>query len=131
MFYCPRCGTELSLTLVLTEEIGKQDAGKRSRITPSPKGRIADFKIDRKSYMLSDQEVIDAAGSLKAADTIRRFYIELAHRDGEVKKYPIKQVVRTALWTKYPKEFEETNYFTSHRVRDILTKLGFAVKTTY
>ena len=130
MFKCPKCGTELSLTLVLADEIGKEDIRKGSGISIPPEGRTVNFRIDRKSYTLSAQEIIDVALSLKDAETIRKFYIELADKDGKVKKYPIKQVVRTALKRKYPKEFKETN-FTAHRARDILTKLGFAVKTTY
>ena len=54
MFKCPNCGVPLSLTLVQTEEVGKE-----SRIPTSPKEGIANFKIDRKSTAKFAQLIMD------------------------------------------------------------------------
>ena len=96
----------------------------------TPTGRQATFRIAGKLYSLCDRNVCEAAEALKYPETIRRYRVELPDGSGKIEAFPIKQVVRHALRTKYPDEFTET-YFTAHRARDILKKLGFAVKESY
>ena len=130
MFKCPTCGTKLALTVVVAEkgdEEGLPTAAKSPRV---PTGRIATFRIARNTYGLSDQDIYEAAKTLDYPETIRRYRVELPDRQGEIEEFPIKQVVRKALKTKYPKVFTEKN-FTAHRARDILRKLGFSVEESY
>ncbi len=123
MFNCPSCGAKLDLSLVLINDTNDTK-------TSPLKTCSANFKIDRKSYTLSDTDIFVSIQGIKSIDTIRRYYIEYTDGQGNIKKYPIKQIVRDALETNYPNKFTE-NYFTAHRARDILTKLGFEVKTQY
>lgn len=130
MFRCPKCGAELNIALVAVQTKDNNAADNSDKATPAPKGRLATFEIDRKRYTLSDQEVFEAAADLKYPETIRRYYVELPNDTGGTRRFPIKQVVRQALETKYPNKFTE-RYFTAHRARDILMKLGIPVKMIY
>jgi hypothetical protein len=130
VFKCPNCGTKLTLTLVVAEEGAEEGLPVPAKSPVAPTGRLATFRIASKSYSLSDQDIYQAAKTLDYPETIRRYCVELPDKRGKIEEFPIKQVVRKALKTKYPDEFTET-YFTAHRVRDILRKLGFAVKERY
>jgi hypothetical protein len=130
VFKCPNCGTKLALAVVVAEKGDEEGVPAPTRSPRVPRGRIATFRIAGNSYSLPDQDIYEAAKTLDYPDTIRRYWVELPDGKGEIEKFPIKQVVRKALRTKYPDIFSET-YFTAHRARDILRKLGFSVKESY
>ncbi|HEX9896576.1 MAG TPA: hypothetical protein VGA85_02820 [Dehalococcoidales bacterium] len=119
MYKCPNCGAELNLALVMD---------KGDTVNQITRARTANFQIKRITYNLSSQDIIEAAESLESQETIRKYYVELADREGKIQEFPIKQVVRKALKKINPSKFTE-DYFTAHRARDILKKLGFEVKT--
>lgn len=128
MLHCPRCGAKLNISLVLSN--GEDSPSSLIKTQPTTfRVRNATFRINFQSYSLSDNDVIVAAKS-EEPGTIQKFYVQLADGGGKVQEYPIKQVVRKALKTKYPEKFTEKG-FTAHRARDILTKLGFIVKQRY
>jgi hypothetical protein len=121
MFNCPSCRAELKLSLVLN----KYTNDTKPAIPTNPTPLIsANFEITGKSYILSNEDIFKSIEGVRSI--IRTYYIEARDRSNNVIEYPIKQVVRGALKTNYP-EFTEM-YFTAHRARDILRKLGFEVK---
>ena len=81
-------------------------------------------------YTLSDRDIVEAAASLERPDSILIYYVELPNREGVPLEFPIKQVVRRALKTKFADRFSEAG-FTAHRARDILRGLGFTVRRRY
>jgi len=117
---CPNCGVDL--TLKLTHEPGSKIAAT---------GNTVNFSINRTSCSLSDNDIIIAAKIVMSPDTIRGYYVELEDGMGVLREFPINQVVRKALEITNQnttiKDIED--YFTSQRAKNILTKLGFTVKT--
>jgi len=116
---CPNCGAELNLALVMEE---KKDGAKTSAI-----GKTYSFRIAGKPYSLSDGEIVQAGKDIAQPETIRDYYVELSDSNNIIQEYPVKQVVRKALHTKYTEKFSEI-HFNAQRARQILSKLGFTIK---
>lgn len=131
MLQCPNCGIKLTLALVAAEKGDDDGLSDTSKGPLAPTGRKATFRINKKSYTLSDQNIYEAAKNIDYPATIRRYYVELPDRKGASEEFPIKQVVRQALRAESPDAFTDETYFTAHRARDILKKLGFEVKERY
>jgi len=90
--------------------------------------------MNDKPYTLSDQDIIGAAAAIERPSTIQTYYVELPNSAGKFVEFPIKQVVREALRTRFPAKFsdeEDRKSFTAQRARDVLTGLGFIVKRRY
>ena len=83
------------------------------------------FIMGGNNYELSRDDIKMAAQRL-SADNPQKYRIRLKGKEGQEEVFPIKQVVREALSTKYQGYFNERG-FTAHRARDILRRLGFIV----
>jgi hypothetical protein len=127
---CPNCGIKLAFALVVAEKGDEESRPAPAKRLGVPTGRVATFRIAGKGYSLADQDIYGAAKNVDYPETIRRYSVKLPDKRGRIEEFPIKQVVRKALRTKYPNVFSE-KYFTAHRARDILRKLGFDVKENY
>ena len=125
MLTCPNCGSTLELAL--------RAAGGASRSTVhsdltslehSPNTSV-DFILAGRGYTLVREDIHGAARS-SYPSTIVKYSVYLPDFEGNERRFPIKQVVRQALQTRYSERFVEEN-FTAHRARDILRRLGFEV----
>jgi hypothetical protein len=133
MMICPNCGCELEIALISTthEQTTRPEvAGGQT----SAAERTKNFVMNGTRYTLSNRDIIDAAAALEHPDTIQMYLVELTNSVGKSVEFPIKQVVRQALRTRFPTKFtveEDRKSFTAQRARDVLTGLGFIVKRRY
>ena len=128
MLNCPNCGANLGLSLTL-EKMQSKD-GDSIDNTAIPKGNSIHFTMYSKHYVLNAEEILEAAQNLGYPGTIQRYFVVIPDKNGESQHYPIKRVVRKALKIKYPSEFKD-EFFHSGYAKNILSKLGFKVRTMY
>lgn len=129
--HCPKCGTELELSLTPARQDSVTPLRDLAGCPSLPARRNKNFVMNGKQYTLSDRDVLEAAATFERPETIRTYSVELPNREGSIQEFPIKQVVREALRTRFPEEFsdeEDKKSFTANRARDILTGLGFTVR---
>jgi len=132
--WCPNCKCELELTLILATREETPPRAVPSAGPLSPIGRTKNFVMNNKPYTLSDQDILGAAATLEHPGTIQTYYVELPNSAGKIVEFPIKQVVRQALRTRFSAKFsdeEDRKSFTAQRARDVLIGLGFMVKRRY
>ena len=129
---CPRCGVDLELSLIPTKREETQQPTVSGEGSLLPSERTKDFTLKGVRYTLSVQDILQSAAALQVRETITRYYVELPDQEGEMRQFPIKQVVRKALETGSPDTFHpEEEGFHSQLASNILTGLGFTVKRRY
>lgn len=87
MLVCPNCGAELKISLVFAEGEGEKEAGSPKPINVSEERNIT-IKIHFKTYSISNRDIEEAAASLEYPDTIQKYYIELADKEGKPDNIP-------------------------------------------
>ncbi len=126
MLTCPNCGTVLELALQRTTEPPEPVTRLVPHLLEPRPTTTVGFILASRRYRLSREDIHTAAKAVFPG-TIVKYYVRLLDSEGNERKFPIKQVVRQALQTRYGEKFVEEN-FTAHRARDILRRLGFEVE---
>lgn len=120
---CPSCGAALEMT-VRHADAPSESAARTTSSRPDPDPDV-EFELAGRKYRLRRDDIFRAAAK-SPPGPVHKYFVPLHDAQGYGRRYPIKQVLRRALFARYGYGFVEENY-TAHKVRDILKQLGFGV----